>query len=416
MKIKIKKEMYIKHPGTDLAANLTVNYVGSGLERLEIFTSECEERDDLPMDPQKRYSNDNGRTWSDWEPLPEIVSFENDSTGIWGGGLNFYDPVSGVHPSIWLRQTIVKKPERRYYNHCFCRITEDDSKTWSQPQQLTYEERTGFNPHNPLDPSFLQDNQAYPGTNTIRHSNGTLIHCATSINIPKNAPDPNPEKKYGNWWSPPDARDIGSACFIGRWNNEKNQYEWKMGNCVWLPRRILSRGLMEGFVAELTDARVLVIWRGSDTPETPGRKWFSISEDGGLNLSAVKELKYDDGSRFYSPSSIHKMIRYSNNGKLYWIGNICPKPPKANSPRYPLIIAEIDENIPALKKNTVSIIDDKQGQDSVDLQLSNFSLLENRETHELELYLTRLGEKATHQESPIDFWEANCYKYTVSIL
>jgi hypothetical protein len=141
---------------------------------------------------------------------------------------------------------------------------------------------------------------------------------------------------------------------------------------------------------------------------SPGRKWFSVSNDGGLTLSEVEELRYDDDSRFYSPSSISYLLRHSVSGKLYWIGNISDSPTKGNEPRYPLIIAEVDEKKVALKRKTVTIIDDRQPGDSSRVQFSNFSLLENRETYEFEIYLTCIG------ENPSDFWGANVYKYTLS--
>jgi hypothetical protein len=280
---------------------------------------------------------------------------------------------------------------------------------------LRYEEGAEFDGENPVDPAFLENNLMYPGNNTIRHSNGTLIHVGTHMNIPKDAADPDPERKFGTWDIPTGVRAIGSRAVIGRWDSRMRNYHWQAGNCVWLPRSVSCRGLMEAEVAELVDGRLLVIWRGSDTPETPGRKWFSVSENGGLTLSEVAELRYDDGSRFYSPSSFHRMIRHRLTGKLYWFGNICQEPPRANSPRYPLVMAEVDETFPALKRETVCVIDDREPGQSEEIQFSNFSLLENRETHELEMFMTPIGMKARHADSPEDFWEADCYKYTVSI-
>ena len=84
-------------------------------------------------------------------------------------------------------------------------------------------------------------------------------------------------------------------------------------------------------------------------------------------------------------------------------------PPKGNMPRYPLVIAEVDEKIPALKKNTVTVIDHRQPDQDPDIQFSNFSLLENRETHALELYLTTYGEDATN------VFTADNYKYTLTL-
>jgi hypothetical protein len=154
---------------------------------------------------------------------------------------------------------------------------------------------------------------------------------------------------------------------------------------------------------------VLVIWRGSDTLKTPGRKWFSVSTDGGITLSPPRELQYDDGTRLYSPSSIHRMFRHAINGKLYWLGNICAKPPQANAPRYPLVIAEVDESIPALKRATVTAVDDRQPGSAAGLQLSNFSLLQDPQSHDLQLWLTRYG------EDPANVFSADNYLYTISL-
>jgi hypothetical protein len=196
-------------------------------------------------------------------------------------------------------------------------------------------------------------------------------------------------------------------CFIGEWDVNAGDYRWVAGGRVSAPLQVSSRGLLEAEVAELKDHRVLVCWRGSDTPQTAGHKWFSISTDGGRTLSPVRELKYDDGSAFYSPSSIHRMIRSSATRKLYWIGNISAVPPKGDSPRYPLVIAEVDETKPALKRGTVTVIQDRQPGESEQVQLSNFALLENRATRELELYMTNFG------YDPKEMYTGDVYKYVL---
>jgi len=237
-----------------------------------------------------------------------------------------------------------------------------------------------------------------------------VIHVAATVNIPKEVPVPNP-KGLSVMGMPPDARCIGSLCLIARWDDRLNDYSWTAGKPVRVSRSISSRGLMEPEAAELKDGRVLVVWRtsnaGLDPNEVPGRKFFSVSADGGRTLGRPKPWTYDDGIAFFSPSSFHRIIRHSVTGRLYWIGNISPSPPRANSPRYPLVIAEVDEAIPAIRRDTVTVIDDRHEGDGARLQLSNFSLLENREDHSLEIYLTRLG------ANPGDFWGADAYKYTL---
>jgi len=391
--VKVKKELYVKHPRPGVAVGRSTWYIGPGLERAE--GQAIAWKSDEPMEPQIRYSKDNGKTWSDFVTDSQIMTFEEkyDIYSGEGGKDGFYDSISGLHVRVWLRQTIIKGPPVRGYNQSFWSVSEDNCRTWSKGKMFKYEQGAELDPDNPLDPNYLENNQMYPGNNYICHSNGTLIHGGTSINIPKDAP-------FAQW-----GRAVGSACFIARWDPKQRQYNWRRGNVVWIPRTD-AICLQEAEVAELADGRVLVVWRAPAFPGMPTRKWYSVSTDGGLTLSEVKELKYDDTIHFYSPESFHRMIRHSVTGKLYWLGNITPQP-SGRYPRYPLVIAEVDEKIPALKRQTATIIDDRQPQDTEQLQVSNFSLLENRETHDLELYLTRIGETS-------NFWEADCYKYILS--
>lgn len=405
--VAVRKETYKKHPKPKAAAMASVRYVGPNLEQMEWQALEI--RDDVPDQPKFRLSMDNGRTWSGFTPLPPTLS-RPKGVEVWEGvGASFYDPVAKVLVDVWLRQ-IQHKGE--HYNFTYWRLSRDYGKTWSKPKQLRYETGEPFDPNDPLKKSFLTRNRAYFGNNIIRHSNGTLIHAAAAVNVSADAPNVNPHgvAAYG---ATTGSRAIGSLCFVGKWNPRKKDYDWAAGKPVWVPRHVSSRGLMEPEVAELADGRVLVIWRGSnaglDPAKAPGRKWFSVSTDGGLTLSPVQELKYDDGSRFYSPSSIHRMIRHSVTGKLYWIGNISPGPTQGNSPRYPLIIAEVEETIPALKRNTVTAIDDRTPSQTPAVQFSNFSLLEDRETHAFELHLTAYGEYAD------SVYTADNYKYTLTM-
>ena len=121
--------------------------------------------------------------------------------------------------------------------------------------------------------------------------------------------------------------------------------------------------------------------------------------------------KYSDGTDFYSPSSYHRTIRHSITAKLYWLGNITADPPHGNDPRYPLIIAEVDEAEAALKESTVTTIDDRGPAQGQGIQFSSFSLLEDRQTHAIELYLTTYGQEA----DPDDGYTADNYKYTLQL-
>ena len=406
---EVTRELYAKHPKPKTAIMTDIDYVGPDLEMKE--TRMWEAVSDTPEKPVCRYSADNGETWTDFEPREEVVSHVGGKEIIWCPGPTLFDPASGTLVSVWLRQT--RLGSNQFRNHCFCRLSPDGARTWSEPQLMRYEPGADFDPENPLDPEFLEHNQAYFGQNLIeRSTDGALVFSVVTANIPKDAPDPNP-RKVSAFYVPVDCRSIGGVNFVGKWNADEKRYDWTAGNVVWVPRHVSSRGLMEPGITELKDGRILTVWRSSnqslDRSEQPGRKLFALSTDGGFTMSQPAEWKYDDGSSFYSPSSIHRFLRHSVTGKLYWVGNISPSPCNGNSPRYPLIIAEVDEAKAALKKDTVTLIDTRREGDGPGVQLSNFSLFENRKTHDVEIYLTRLGEDASC------VWNADAYKYVLRL-
>ncbi|MFO0889045.1 MAG: exo-alpha-sialidase [Isosphaeraceae bacterium] len=398
--VRVEKSLHTKHPKPRTAALVSMQYVGPGLERREVRGFET--TSDVADEITARWSDDNGRTWSAPVAVQPSNIVKHSGVPVWEGeGSGVFDPASGRLVQLWLRQI-----ERNGLYHCatYVRHSSDQGRTWSEPQPLRYEEGEPFNPAKPLDPSFLNRNQGYPGNNILNRSDGSLVVCLAHANAPG---DPRNDRRP---WR------MGSILFLGRWDAAKKTYDWQPGARVEIAPDRSARGLMEPEVAELKDGRLLVVWRGSDqgwdgtVAREPGRKWFSLSADGGRSLTPVQEWKYDDGSRFYSPSSIHRMIWHSTTGKLYWLGNICPTPPNGNSPRYPLVIAEVDEQRAAPRRSTVTAIDDRE-EGQGDIQFSNFSLLEDRETHRLELLLTTYGQ----EPDPANWATADCYRYRLSL-
>ncbi len=391
--VAVRKEVYRKSPRPGAAALAAMVYVGPRLERMEWRGVEV--LDDVHDEQVARWSPDNGLTWSPFRPLRPSSNVTYKGVTVWeGSGCKLYDPGPGVLVETWLRQISVGG-----IYHCFTyyRLSRDEGRAWTEPRQLRYEEGADFDPANPLDPRFLKRNEAYFGSNILRLGDGTLVHCVAHANAPG---DPDNDRRP---WK------MGSLCFRGRWDAQALDYRWTAGKRVEVSPEVSSRGLMEPEAAELKDGRVLVVWRGSNTAKTPGHKWYSVSRDGGRTLGPVREWKYEDGSGFYSPSSYHRMIRHSVTGKLYWLGNVCADPPNGNAPRYPLVIAEVDEAVPALRRRTVTVIDDRRPGQPAALQLSNFSLLEDRRTHALELYLTTYGQDAKN------VFTADCYRYTLTL-
>lgn len=189
---------------------------------------------------------------------------------------------------------------------------------------------------------------------------------------------------------------IEAGCLIGNWS-EDGEIEWEFGDVVHPDFKRTARGLFEPAIAELEDGRLFMICRGSNArmdPDVPGYKWKTFSEDGGYTWQTPERLKYDDDGLFFSPSTGSRLIRHSRNGKLYWIGNIVPENPGGNWPRYPLQIAEVDEQRLALIRESVVEIDTRNPEDSERLQLSNFRVYEDFDTGEIVVVLARLYEKS----------------------
>ncbi len=203
-----------------------------------------------------------------------------------------------------------------------------------------------------------------------------------------------------------------SAFLIGEW--KRGEIVWEISEKITIDPHVSCR-LCEPTVVELEDGRLFAVMRGDNGafPEKPGYKWYSISEDGGYTWTPPKPLKYDDSSSLYSPSSCSLLFRSIKTGKVYWIANIVDKNPVGNRPRYPLCIAEIDEEKLVVMKKTVAIIDTKRPEDSPMVQLSNFRCYQDRKTGDIVLFMARYGERGDKGDLII---RSPLYMYRIRIL
>ncbi len=397
----VRRELHRAHPRPRAAAMASVQYVGPGRELREWRA--VESRDDVADEQAARWSLDNGKTWSDWVPQQPSSLVDYPGAKVWEGGwADTVDPDSGRLVQAWLRQIQIGS-----LYHCFTyvRTSSDLGRTWSPPVPLRYEDGPEFDPAQPAAPAFLNRNEGYPGNNVARLPDGTLVLALAHANAPD---DPRNDQRP---WR------MGSVLFRGRWNAAQGRHDWTPGARVAISPRRSARGLMEPEVAVLRDGRLLVVWRGSDAgwdgtkADEPGRKWFALSTDGGRTLSAPEEWRYSDGSRFYSASSIHRMIRHSVTGKLYWIGNLSAEPPQGNHPRHPLVLAEVDETTAALRRETVTVLAARSPDHGPQIQFSNFSLYEDRDDHDLVLHLTTYGQ----EPNPNEWATADAHRYRVTL-
>lgn len=421
----VEKNLLVPSPNPNTATTVSVQYIGEGLKRREqrANISSSDWTDKL----RKRYSSDNGKTWSPWQIIydkaPEQKGFVQ-SGGPSQDGSGPLDPISGMLVKRVFQRIIRGDPQeamsaiwsgdRRFSDHGFYQLSADDGITWDQGHLLKYEPGPDFDPENWGNPDFFRSNEMYIGDICI-HSNGTVIIAAT---IPVPYGDEEDEKAPIIF--PNNYREgcvAGAMSFVGKWDPGQKDYRWRLSNSIFLPRKVSTRGLVELDLSELNDGRLLLIMRGSnagmDSLACPGRKWISVSSDGGLTWGEITDLRYDTGEQFYSPATFARTLRSAATGKLYCFLNISSEPPVGNGPRYPLKVAEMDEDNICLKKGSVTTIDQRhQELDSTNLQLTNFGLLEDRESHLVELTLTRIGERGGGKK----VWDADTYRYTIRFL
>lgn len=382
----LPREVYLPAAGENTAQWCSVSLMDGNGTREEIHRTSGES--DAYHDFMRRVSTDNGRTWSDVTVMEGVTRQLPEGGIVTYPGGHHYDRVLGVAYEkrmrrIWPGMKIYTfnwgGKGHPFNDHTFIAENGETEKL------LRYEDGPEFDAGNPFDPSFCRTNRAYFGVGMAFGRDGSAYHpivCHT---------DPGPE-----------SFTTGGLVLMRR---DPQSGDWSPSNRQYLEPGQSSRGVLEPDVAVLKDGRVLVVTRGSNTDITPGRKWFSLSTDGGRTLSPLREFGYDDGSLFYSPSSIHCFVRSTKTGTLYWFANITPDPPNGNGPRYPLYVAEIDEDAVAVRKDSLLLVDDRGPNEPEALQLSNFSVVENVETHDIEIYLTRLGENPDH------FWQAPVYRY-----
>ena len=75
-----------------------------------------------------------------------------------------------------------------------------------------------------------------------------------------------------------------------------------------------------------------------------------------------------------------------SNGKYYWIGNICKDNSRANMPRNPLCICEIDTGNLKLKKDTKYDFIKREKHQYKDVTFSNFYAREEKNTGDILVY------------------------------
>ena len=379
----------------------------------------------------ERESEDNGKTWGEWREIPcgiasrygvhERMTPESDMSQV----QSVWNPVCGHYVGILMDRVFKNghdaayaafwggKGEIGFSDHTYLAITAPDQST--EYQLVTYEDGSEFDPEDPVAPAYFERNTCYRGMNLVVLDNGDLI-----------LPVCPPVKKCCELGGM-DVEEIFPSCpdlmhgiilLRGRWNGEK--YEFTPSRPIVISDRLSSRGVDEATVAVLNSGRILIVFRGSNVqskswntriePGAPGFKWYCFSDDGGKTFSSPAPWRFDDGEAVYSSASISYLFRGEKNGKLYWMGNITDHRVCGNYPRWPLCLVEVDETFGTAKKDSLTVIDTVRDGESELVQLSNFSFYQNRETDDLHVFVSKIGQFPNET-----VWKSQVWTYGIEL-
>ena len=380
-------EPFLASPRAGVAVFAVTSYVRpDGLSLIGYHSEESKsDRVDICW---KRFSDDNGATWSEPVPFPTCEEHADGTLRRHMRG-SYLDPPSGRLITLWTEGVLPTDEPlegmRHYTVHYAVSANAGRTELARGP---IVQAGDGFSAEHPLPGVWRGRNCVMIGDfgcTPLTLGDGTLlVPCQIS-----------PVGSDGAYRNPGGGYTYTDAAVIrGRWQPDLS-IAWELSAPVAGDPARSTRGMIEPTLGVLADGRVLMVMRGSNggtkDPQfvLPGHRWHALSADGGRTWTAPEPWTYDDGQPFFSPSACSQIVRHSNGG-LFWIGNICPRNPQANGPRYPLVIGEVDPHTGLLRRDSVVTIDDRHSGEADSLTLSNFFAREDLRTRNIVIHLTRL--------------------------
>ena len=426
MAIKITGEAIVPASGEGFCVDVYEQYTHAhGLRRARHIMKVAES--DFWNGHKIQYSEDNGRTWG-----PEEDAYGEDFTVAPDGSwellnhdyfLDVYNPAHRHFVGIRLERIFLGGRDKGYAtywegrpgykDHCYVVVRRE---VGGQPdiRLIRYEDGPELDPVNPLNEAYLSKNFADFSKLCVAKNGDILFPIGVPASVCCRMLGLDVREVF------PSSPDIFHGVIVcrGVWNGAF--YDLTFSRPVVISDLASSRGLLEPTIAELENGRIVVICRGSNVqskewrtriePGTPGFKWWFWSDDGGKIFTQPAPWHFDDGEVIYSSATPSYFIRSGRNGKLYWIGNITSYRIVGNYPPWPLQIVEVDEKHGTAKKTSLAVIDTKRDWEHDEVQLSNFYLLDDRESGNLELWLMKYG-----QYSYADAYRADTWKYTIHL-
>ena len=381
----VGRELFAESPGAGVAGLGYCWYVArEGVDMEAVFSTQT--RSDISDRRWRRWSNDNGRTWGKPEEI-EFIRRDSQGTHRVYAHPGRVDPLTGRLIRFSIRACLPTDEPR------------EGASRWAIWYEVSLDKGRSYGEARPVagNGCMLGDQTCVP-----------IFLPTGEILLPFQMAETNED---GSLFQPYNTPFYQSRAAIGRWRDEVT-IDWQISGCARLSPEYTTRGVFEPTIARMPDGRILMVLRGSNMrrSELPGYKWYSVSDDNGRTWGEVRPWTYDDGSRFFSPSSCSQLIRHSS-GRLLWISNVSRENPDGNLPRYPIVIGEVNQDSLLLQKETVAVIDDLGPGESPRTCLSNFHAYEDRETSEIVMcmprWFTMSGEKLD--------WTSNSYRYRIRV-
>ena len=222
----VTKEIYVAHPEPGAGTSVSMGYIGQGLRREETWArvASSDWADHVrPLSSERRR-----RTLSEWESVFEQAPVQNGVTQSGGPsqlGNGPHDPVSGCLVKPVFERIIRGDPreamevlwqgDRRFCDHGFYQLSDDDGESWGPGRMLKYEEGPDFDAENWGADGYFRTNEMYIGGCAVL-AEGTVVISAT---IPVEYRDADDELVTPVF--PNDYREgciAGAMCFVGRWD------------------------------------------------------------------------------------------------------------------------------------------------------------------------------------------------------
>ncbi len=397
-------------PKEGVRVNARAYYTRSTGNSLKSF-HDFQSRSDTADVAFQRFSQDNGRNWSD--PVTVVTQRKTVNGAVRSyPRIGYVDPNRDVLVEFSLNGILPNDDPLEGMKHWSLRYSlSHDGGHSSYHEGAVVQTGEQFTAKRPFPGVEIGKNSIMIGDQsciTITLADGNLLQPVQITPLGPNGEYYNP----GGGYTYHDA-----AVLIGEWN-DRGTVDWKLSQRVVGDPNRSTRGMIEPTVAELPDGRVLMVLRGSNhrKPGLPGHKWYSISKDGGETWSTPQPWRYNDGFAFYSPSSCSQLLKHSN-GRVYWIGNISARNPNGILPRHPLVIGEVDSSSMRLVRETICTIDKRRDGDSDKLQISNVFAREDRETHDIVVHcspLNRVSASDADNSSRVN-WTAHAWLYRIAV-